>query len=320
MNAYHATYALGAKYREKVKKYFFLFLSILLILTASCTPAEPSPPGNMVDDLGRSVNINKIPQRIISLCPCVTETLFALGLGEKVVGVTKFCDYPPEVKERECIGGCIDPDLEKIIVLQPDLILAHVSCSPPEELISTLEGEGLTVFILDCKDLEGVLEDILTISKLTGEEKEATELITEMESRTEAITDKTKNLKPEERPRVLYIAWVDPLYISGRGSFIDDLITKAGGENVFSDVEGCKLVDLEEIIARNPQVIMGVNYPESMAEEWAKTEPRLGSVEARKSGRIYAVDTNLVERPGPRIVQGLEQVAKCVHPEIFGLP
>jgi iron complex transport system substrate-binding protein len=110
------------------------------------------------------------------------------------------------------------------------------------------------------------------------------------------------------------------LYVSGRESFIDDLVMKAGGGNVFSDVEGCKLVDLEEVIIRNPQVIIGANYPQSMAEEWAKTEPRLRSVEARKDGRVYAVDTDLVERPGPRIVEGLEQVAKCVHPEIFGPP
>lgn len=306
--------------KKKARKYFLLFLSILFTFAAACAPATPSPPGTVVDDFGRSVNIQQIPERIVSLGASVTETLFALGLGEKVVGVTKYCDYPPEVEEKECVGGCVKPDIEKIVALQPDLILAHAVYSPSRELISTLEDKGLTVFVLDCSNVEGVLEDIIVVGKITGKEKQAAEFVAEMRSRITAITDKTKELKAEEKPRVLYLLYggEHPLYVSGRGSFIDDLIKKAGGQNVFSDIERYKLVDLEEIIARNPQVIIGVNRPGSLVVEWAQTEPRLKSIEARKEQRIYEVDTHLVERPGPRLVAGLEQVARYIHPEIFG--
>jgi iron complex transport system substrate-binding protein len=304
----------------KLQLKFCLLLSIVLILTA-CTPVEPIASGDMVDDLGRSVNIEKVPQRIISLAPSNTEILFALGLGDRVVGVTEQCNYPPEVSEKKSVGGFSTPDIEKIIALQPDLILA--GSIHAKEVIPALEERGLTVFALEPENLNGILADIRVVGEITGREKEASELVTQMESRIKAVTDKTQSLKPEERPKVFYITWHEPLWSVGSGTIIHELIEKAGGENIFQDIAGHKVVDLERVILRNPEVIIactGHGEAEGKPFEWAKSESRLGVIEARKSNSIYQVDADLVSRPGPRVVDALEWFGCFIHPEYFGKP
>ena len=299
-------------------KRFLVLLSLVLVLVA-CSPANPPGPGAVIDGLGRSVNIEETPQRIVSLAPSNTEILFALGLGEKVVGVTEYCNYPPEALNKEKIGGYSTPDIEKIIALQPDLILANSIHA--EEVIPALEEIDLTVFALAAENVDGILEDIRMVGKITGSEDEASKLATEMENRIEAITDVTKDL--EERPRVFYITWHDPLFSVGSETTIQELVEKAGGANIFQDITGHGTVDLEEVIARDPQVIIAcTGHGSAQAEplEWAKEEPRLGVTEARKSNRIYQIDADLISRTGPRIVDALEEFAWFIHPELFGKP
>jgi iron complex transport system substrate-binding protein len=296
--------------------WFLVLLSIALIL-AACNPNNPTPTGGVVDDLGRLVNIKETPQRIISLSPSNTEILFALGLGEKVVGVTEYCNYPPEALDKEKVGGYSTPDIEKIIALQPDLIVADDIHK--DETIPALEEKGLTVFALMPGNLDGVLADIQMVGKITGKEKEAFELITQVHSRIEAITDKTENL--QERPRVFYITWHDPLWTSGSGTFIHELIEKAGGVNIFQDVTEHKTVDIELVLARNPEVIIACSGHGEAKDEpfgWAKSEPRLQATEARMNNRIHQIDADIVSRTGPRIVEALEEFARFIHPEIFG--
>jgi len=301
-------------------KWPLLLLAILLIFVAACSPDASTPPGDVVDDLGRSVSIEEIPQRIISLAPSNTEILFALCLGEKVVGVTEHCNYPPEASDKENVGGYSTPNIEKIIALQPDLILADSIHT--EEIIPALEGMGLTVFALAPKNLAGILEDIRMAGKVTGKENEASKLVTQMESRINAVTDKTKDLP--EKPRVFYITWHDPLWSIGSGTTIQELIETAGGVNIFQDdFTGHKTIELESVIARNPQVIIactGHGEAEDKPFEWAKEESRLGVTEARKNNRVHQVDADLVSRTGPRIVDALEEFASFIHPEIFGEP
>ncbi len=297
---------------------FYVLLSIVLILTA-CAPVEPIALGDMVDDLGRSVNIEKVPQRIISLAPSNTEILFALGLGDRVVGVTEFCDYPPKAKDKEKIGGFSTPDIEKIIALEPDLILA--SSIHAKEIIPALEERGLTVFALGPQNLDGILADIRIVGEITGREKEASVLVAEMEGRIEAVIDKTERLKSQERPRVFFITWHDPLKSMGSKSLLHELIEKAGGVNIFQDVEERNFqVEFETVVARDPQVIIvtiGHAAGEAKAFEWAKEEPRLKVTGAGKNSRIFPLDTGLT-RYGPRAVDALEEFAKFIHPEIFG--
>jgi len=302
----------------KVYLKFFALLGIVPIL-AACTPVEPVSPGAIVDDLGSPVSIKEIPQRIISLAPSNTEILFALGLGDKVVGVTEFCNYPAEVLDKEKVGGFSTPDIEKIIALQPDLILA--GSIHAKEVIPALEERGLAVFALAPQSLDGILEDIRMVGKITGEEDEASKLVAQMEARIKAITDKTERLKPQERPRVFFITWHDPLKSMGSKSFPHELIEKAGGVNIFQDVEERNFqVEFETVVYCDPQVIIvtvGHAAGEAKAFEWAKEEPRLKVTEAGKNSRIFPLDTGLT-RYGPRAVDALEEFAKFIHPEIFG--
>jgi len=293
---------------------WFLVLSSIALALTACT-AEWQPEESVeyvVDDLGRSVAINGTPQRIVSIAPSNTEILFALGLGNKVVGVTDWCDYPPEALDKEKVGGYDTPDIEKIDALNPDLILA--AHGTPIDVIHTLEGLGLTVFGIKSTDLDDLLNDIRTVGNITGKEVEAQALTSEMESRIEAVTDATSELK--ERPRVFYVVWHDPLWTAGSDTFIHELIRKAGGVNVCQNITGYSTISIEEVVARNPEVIIASEW----SFEWAQNETLLQGTNASQSGRIYQGDDNLVQRPGPRLVDGLEWFAYFIHPEIFEEP
>lgn len=288
-------------------------LSLVLILTA-CSPGAQTPVDYVFDDLGRLVAINGTPQRIISLSPSNTEILFALGLGDKIVGVTDWCDYPPEALGKEKVGGYINPDVEKIVALNPDLIL--VAYGTPMEVINNLVGLGLTVFGIKTTDLDDLLNDIRRIGEITDKEVEALALTSEMASRIQAVTNQTEEL--EQRPRVFYIVWHDPLWTAGSGTFIHELIEKAGGVNICGNLTGYPTISIEEVIARNPEVIITSAWPD--VYEWAMNETALNITDARQNGRVYTCDDNLVQRPGPRLVEGLEWFAHFIHPEIFGEP
>jgi iron complex transport system substrate-binding protein len=287
-------------------------LSLALVLTA-CSPGGQTPVINYVfDDLGRLVAINGTPQRIISLAPSNTEILFALGLGGKVVGVTDYCDYPPEALSKTKVGGYANPDIEKIVALNPDLILAGYG--NPIEVVYTLAGLGLTVFGIKTTDLADLLNDIRRVGEITDKEVEAQALTSAMESRIQAVTNQTEEL--EQRPRVFYIVWHDPLWTAGSGTFINELIEKAGGVNIFGNVTGYPMVSIEDVLARNPEIIIASEW----SYDWAQNATELASTNASQTGRIYTCDDNLVQRPGPRLVEGLEWFAYFIHPEIFGEP
>lgn len=296
-----------------------LLMVALLLLATACAP-KPLP-GSFVDDLGRTVNIEKVPQKIVSLAPSNTEILYALGLGDKVVGVTEFCNYPEAAKAKPKIGGFATVDIERVVALKPDLILA----APIHEgtVIPALEKVGLTVLALAPKTLDGVLDNISLVGKITGKSWEASQLVTSLEKRIKAITDKTRALTEAERPRILYLTWHDPLWTAGSGTVTDELINIAGGKNIAHDLTGHKTIVLETIIARNPQVIIvitGHGEARDLPFYYVKNEPRLRTTEAVMADRVYQIDADTFVRPGPRIVDGLEQLAKFIHPELFGMP
>jgi len=296
---------------------------IISLIVACAPPAEQmtSFTIEVTDQLGRVVKLEKVPERIISLSPSNTEVLFALRLADKVVGVTKYCDYPSEAKNKPNVGGFSTPNIEEIIALSPDLVLAALRHE--DEIIPQLEEMGLTVFALKLKTLDEALEGITLVGEITGKEEEASKLLAEMQNRIKAVTDKTNSLPEDKRPSVFYLTWHDPLKTSGLGTLNNELIEKAGGRNIFSDVTGIQSVDLEVLVARNPQVMIagiGMGSGEDKPIQYLMTESRLESTEAGKNDRIYGVDMDITGRGGPRIVDGLEQFAKCIHPEIFGAP
>ena len=308
---------------------FLIVSTVLMSFLGACTPAteEPVPPVqskltfplDITDQMGRVVTIEKMPETIVSLSPGHTEIVFALGLEDRLVGVTEFCDYPEAAKDKPKIGGFSTVDIERVVGIQPDLILA--ANIHRKEVIPELERLGLPVVCLDPTTLEEVLEAITLVGKCSGQEEKASQLATGMGDRIKAITYKTNNLTPAERPRVFYILWHDPLMTVGSDTRIHELIELAGGINIAQDLgEGYPTISLEAVIIANPQVIVaGTGHGEGavLPYQFALTEERLRDVDARVNGRVYKINTDLVGRPGPRIVDGLERFAEFIHPELF---
>ena len=270
----------------------------------------------VTDDLDREVTITKEPERIISLAPSNTEILFALGLGEKVIGITDVCNYPSQTEKKEKIGVYNDPNLEKIIELEPDLILA--SHGNPVKIINQLEELNYTAVYLDPKNIEGIISSITMVGNITGNNKEAAGLTEEMKKRMEAVLSGTSSLPEDSRPRVLYVVWYKPLWTAGSGTFIDELIQKTGGVNIAGELSGWPQMSLETVIEKNPQVIIvGSSEDQPKLIEAVKDESALFETDAFKDNRIYTINTDIVSRTGPRIVDALEEMAKIIHPEVF---
>ena len=308
---------------------FGLVVALGLSLFAACTaPAKetlpsakaPSPeatfPIEITDQLGRVVRLEKMPQRIISIAPSNTEILYALGLGDRVVGVDQYSDYPAEAKEKATLGGYSNPNIEKIVALAPDLILA--AKIHQTEVIPELGKLGFTVVALAPKTVSQALDSITLVGKITGNQAEANELVAGLSNRIKAVTDKTKNLTAAQRPGVFYVVWYDPLMSSGNDTFQGDLIEKAGGANVARDLVGFKAISLEAVITANPEVIIAGDMSTGGANfQFVNTESRLASTAARKNGHVFMVNSDVASRPAPRIVDALEEFARFIHPELF---
>ncbi|MBM3153881.1 MAG: cobalamin-binding protein [Chloroflexi bacterium] len=266
------------------------------------------------------MTIQKLPQRIVSLAPSVTEMLFALGLDDRIVGTTDYCDYPEAAKSKTRVSGYSTPDLEKIVAVQPDLIVAE--SIHENTVLPALEKLGLPVFVTFATSIDVILNDITVIGQITGKSKAARKLVSDMTNQIDAVTSRTSALAAKDRPGVLYVVWFNPIWTMGSKTFTDDLIAKAGGTNVFSaDFEKARVVSLEAVVTKNPQVILvsAMATTADLVYNSIKKETRLAGVDAIKNNRVYKItDSNLIERPSPRIIQGLEEVAKLIHPEIFG--
>lgn len=298
-----------------------LVLAMISGLFTSCKEsaeeAQPSPI-TVADMIGREVTLEKAPERIVSLAPSNTEILYALGLGDKIVGVTDFCDYPEEAKEKEKVGGFSDANIEKIVALEPDLIL--ITDIHTGEVLPELERLGLTAFTIDPRSLDEVVESIILIGEITGKDDEASQMAARMTERINAVKAKTDNLADEQRPKVFFIIWHEPLMTVGTDTRIHELIETAGGRNIIQDAEGYPMIDLETLIDANPQVIIadsGAGDAAGLLYDYATTEPRLKDVDARINNRVYEIETDLVTLPTPRMIDGLEKFAELIHPEIF---
>jgi len=279
-------------------------------------------PMTMTDYAGRQVVIEAEPQKIISLAPSNTEIIYALGLEDRLVGVTTFCDYPAAALDKPKIGGFNTVEIEQVVQIQPDLILAtniHIA-----EVVPQLEQLGLTVFVVDPKGVAEVMDAIEVVGRLTSSLDEAYQLIIEMENRIAAITEITNSLTAEQRPGVFYIIWHEPLMTVGSDTNIHELIAMAGGISVPGGLgEGYPSMSLEALIIANPQVIIagsGMGEGASQPYLFALNEERLAGLDALLNSQVYEINTDLVGRAGPRIVDGLEAMARLIHPELFGPP
>jgi iron complex transport system substrate-binding protein len=306
---------------RNIRKCLLVLLSLLVLGGAGCgsSPSgKPESPIQITDQLGRTVGLARVPERIISIAPSNTEILFALGLTDKIVAVTEYCNYPPEAEEKASIGGFSTPNIEELVALSPDLVLA--TSIHQNQIIPNLEQRGITVFALAPETLDEVLESITLIGKITGKEEEASGLVGEMKERTKAVTDKTGSLSGAQKPTVLYIVWHDPLMTAGSGTLHDELFRTAGSRNMAGDLTGYADISLEAVIDANPQVMIagvGMGTGADAPFQFALNEPRLKNIDARLNNRVHAIDVDLIGRAGPRIVDALEQLAGFIHPELF---
>jgi iron complex transport system substrate-binding protein len=258
-------------------------------------------------------------QRVVSLAASNTEILYAVGAGAQVVGRDEFSDYPAEAKDLPSIGGSFSNfNNEAMVDLQPDLILASELNTP--EQVQALADLGLTVYYLaNPKDMEGLYANLATVGRLTGHETEAVELSEALKARVQAVVDKTAGAA--EKPTVFYeLDSTDPNapYTVGPGTFMDLLITMAGGQNAAGTAESpWAQLSLEQIVVLNPQIILLGDAAYGVTPESVGQRAGWEGLEAVKSGAVYPFDDNLASRPGPRLVDGLEALAKLLHPELF---
>jgi iron complex transport system substrate-binding protein len=297
-------------------KYIFTCLTLFSLL--SQVKAEPFPV-SLSDALGRSITLKKAPLRIISLAPSNTEILFALGLKERMVGVTDYCDYPLEAKSLPKIGGFSNPNLEQIVSLSPDLVLA--ARFNPMEVLDALHELGVPVFAIAPTTLEETLQSLGEIGKLTGKVDQAKVLESALRERIADVTESVGKIPSGQRPKVLWGQLKAPMYTAGPGSFIHDLITMAGGRNIASDTGiAWPQLGLETIVTRNPDIIIvSGQKPDAIEKDIDRLQQVAGwnSIDAIKNRRVYEISLDLLGRPGPRLVTGLESLAHLLHPGLF---
>jgi iron complex transport system substrate-binding protein len=287
-----------------------IFISLtmaLLFVATACSSNRATQPNSrpFTDELGRTIHVSQSPQRIISLAPSVTETLFALGLGDKIVGLTSYCDYPLEAKTKQSIGDTQRPSIEKIVALKPDLVIASTS-SQLEAFVRNLESAGIPVYVSNPRNLEETLKSIQAIGEITGAQKEAKELTDKLQSRIEQVHSR---VSAKAKPRVFVMLGAEPLITVGGTSFISDLIAQAGGLSISADEKSdYPQYSLETVIARQPEIIFLQAGDDKLPE-------RLKQTPAALNGRLFRVSEELMFRPGPRIVEGLEQIAAKIHPQ-----
>ncbi len=296
-------------------------LACLTLVASACAPVAASTPTSaaltLKDGLGRQVTLPSPAKKIVSLAPSNTELLFAVGAGAYVIGRDEFSDYPAEAKGLPSVGGSMgNYDLEEIARLQPDLVLA-ASLNTPEQ-VQSIEALGLKVYYLaNPTTFDGLYANVLTAGQLTGRTTQAETLVASLKQRVKAVEGEVA--KTTGHPKVFYeLDATDPAkpWTAGTGSFIDTLIKMAGGVNVASSLNSdYAQISQEELIAANPDVILLGDGAYGVTPAKVAARPGWGSMAAVKNNRVLTFDDNLVSRPGPRLVDGLELVFKALHPQ-----
>ncbi|HHT64265.1 MAG TPA: cobalamin-binding protein [Clostridia bacterium] len=263
------------------------------------------------DSLGREISIEEYPEKIISISPAITEILFTLGLNEEIIGVSNYCDYPEEAQNKDKVGGFEDPNVEVIVAKKPDLVFA--SAGVQEELIKRLEELNIKVAVLDADNIEQVIENIIITGKITGKATEAEKIAAEMTNKMKEIKTKVKD---RPKPRVFFEVWDDPLMSAGSDSFIHSIITDAGGINVAADNnERYYTYSLEKLLEVDPEVYI-INTHSHTPDDIINRNG-YDVLSAVKNNKVYTIDDSLISRAGPRVIQGLEEISKIIHPEVF---
>ncbi|AKL94466.1 ABC-type Fe3+-hydroxamate transport system, periplasmic component [Clostridium aceticum] len=316
---------------NKKAKLLIMGLLIISVVLAGCaSPAnteenlEAGATIEVTDGLGNIVSLNEEPKRIISAVPSHTEILFALGLEEHIIAVSEYCDYPVEALDKEKIGGYKNLNIERIIELEPDILFIYGEGD--EEVVQQILASGITVARYEPETIEEIFETIISMGEVTGREETAEAIVGELTAKKDNILEK---IKDQEVVGVFYEIWDEPLMTAGSGSFMDELINLAKGENIAADGEGAyPIFSIEALVERNPQVYLlpasHVMAFDEMTEkdiqeriDEIKSRPGFGEISAIQHNRVGLLEPNIVSRPGIRIIEALEAVARAIHPNVF---
>jgi iron complex transport system substrate-binding protein len=267
----------------------------------------------VTDQLGREVLVPDDPKRVVSLAPSITEIVFALGEGHRLKGVTQHCDFPPEAGSLPKVGSYVHLDLEKIVALKPDLCLGTRDGNP-REVAEKLEALNIPVYAVNPRDLKTVMDAVLEIGRLLHAEQKAQVLANGMRARIEEV--KARVAGTEERPTVFFQIGIVPIVSVGTQTLIDELIIAAGGRNLAAGSTPYPRFSKEQVVALEPEIIIitsmtrGQDF-EPVRDEWN----RWGNLPAVRNRRIHIVESDLFDRPSPRLVEGLELLSRLIHPE-----
>lgn len=269
-------------------------------------------PYTFKDSNGTEVVIESEPKKIISVAPSITELVYALGKGDELLGRTDYCDYPKEAKSVPSIGSLTDPNLEKIIEIKPDVVIASTHFK--EDVAKKLEELGVKIVVLkDSKDIDGAYDSINKLGQILNAQDKAKEVIDSNKKKIQEINEKVKN---EKATKVYYVVGFGKTgdFTATGDTFIADMLSKAGGNNIAQDATGWKY-SLEKIIENNPEDII-ISQKFVMKDQFIGTDG-YKELSAVKNNRVFEIDDNLVNRQGPRIADGVEAFAKILHPELF---
>lgn len=269
----------------------------------------------MIDQLGRKVVLSDNLMRIVSLAPNITEIIFALGQEHRLIGVTRFSDFPPEAKQIPGVGSYVNLDLEKIVFLKPDLCIATKDGNP-REVASSLESLQIPVYAVDPRNLDSVMDTIVELGRLLNVTEKAGELVANMRSRIACVDSLVS--KTDHRPGVFFQIGVSPIVSVGTDTYIHELIVRAGGENLAAGHTPYPRFSREQVLALSPDVFIITSMARERVFEKVKAEwSRWIDLPAVRDNRIILVDSNILDRPTPRLVDGLELLAQVIHPELF---
>ena len=293
-----------------------LFTISSLLSVSACAGTHPPPPdGAIVDDLGRTVTVDSPPSRIVALVPSVTDLILALGEMDRLVARTRY-DTDPRLAALPAVGGGLDPNIEAIIGLRPDLVVVWPGADQP--LIGQLDAAGIAVYGAGSQSLEDQERHTRQIAKLLGIEARADSLLAHLDRSFAALATALAGVPVVS---ALYVAWHDPPMTTGPGTFVDSIVSVAGGRNIFDDAASdWPQVNMEEIVSRDPDVLI-IPVPatdDSSTVAWVHQTPGWRDLRAVRTGRVLLVDSELFSRPGPRIIDAAKQLAGLLHPGVTG--
>ena len=299
-----------------MRKYVIaLTAAIILLFSGAGFGGQAEKPRTLVDQTGRSVRVPAMPRRVVALAPSITEIIYALDCEDRLKGVTRFSDYPEAAQSIPRVGSYVNLDLEKIVALNPDVCIA-IKDGNPRSVVRRLEELDIPVFAVNPRGMKTVITAVDHIGALMGAEVRAQAIIKDMKARIAAV--EAKVARTDTRPRVFFQIGISPIVSAGSDTFIHELIVKAGGRNIAGKYTSYPRFSQEEVLELAPEVILITSMArheifERVKAKWEKWE----RIPAVSKNRIHLIDSNLVDRPTPRLVDGLERLTRLIHPELF---